>query len=139
MFRILFFSVLCLLISACTSIRFGTNVTSDILQTQIIEHVARRDLYQFMDDQSAHESGARLLGRVQGESCYGTNQSPADARSSKSNRNIGYEFAYSQATERLKANVINIDGNAYTINQCRKVALGRCDIAIQCYGQAYSY
>lgn len=90
---------------------------------------AKRDLQQFYSDQEAHESGAILLGSVEGEICHGDGIGKTQS--------LLYNSATPEAIDLLKEDVIRKSGNAFTINSCIENSLSYCDVSALCTGQAY--
>ncbi|ATG59001.1 MULTISPECIES: hypothetical protein [Pseudoalteromonas] len=125
------FAVTCVLtaLTGCSGVTYHTNINNDVLGDEIGTYVNKRDLHQFYSDQQAHESGASLLGRIEGESCHG------DGRGE--NNNVSYNRAKSSAIDSLKADAMRKGGNAFTINSCRETPQSYCDISVTCTGQAY--
>jgi len=113
-------------LAGCSSMTFHTDIDNDVLSEEIGTYVKKRDLQQFYSDQEAHESGATLLGRIEGESCNGDG-------------NISYNRAKSNAIDLLKADAMRRGGNAFTINSCSEVSVSYCDLSVLCSGQAYDY
>jgi hypothetical protein len=127
------FAVTCVLtaLAGCSGVTYHTNINNDVLGDEIGTYVNKRDLHQFYSDQQAHESGASLLGRIEGESCNG------DGRGT--NSNVSYNRAKSSAIDSLKADAMRRGGNAFTINSCREISVSYCDLSVLCTGQAYDY
>lgn len=120
---------LILTISACSNIKFNSNVDDYF----IASHVARDGLYEFYSGQQAIESGATLLGMIEGKACLAY-------------KHEGYEQykisqLKAQAIESLKQDALHRGANAYLFEQCRdhSVNSNECAIGIQCVGQAYDY
>lgn len=116
-------------LTSCSNVTFHTNLDGNY----IAREVASNDLYQFPTGQAANESGASLLGAVNGLSCLPY-------------RRDGYKkYEVSQlkglAIEDLKLEVLRIGANAYIVEQCRTYSDGsnQCSKGIQCIGQAYDY
>ncbi|MBH0038647.1 hypothetical protein [Pseudoalteromonas sp. SWN166] len=117
-------------ITGCSGITYHTDIDNDVLSQEIGTYVNKRDLQQFYSDQEAHESGATLLGRIEGESCDG------DGRG---NNNVSYNRSKSNAIDLLKADAMRRGGNAFTINSCSETSVSYCDLSVLCTGQAYDY
>ncbi|TMP19593.1 hypothetical protein [Pseudoalteromonas sp. S2893] len=117
-------------LAGCSSVTFHTDIDNDVLSEEIGTYVKKRDLQQFYSDQEAHESGAKLLGRIEGESCNG------DGRG---DNNISYNHLKSNAIDLLKADAMRRGGNAFTINSCSEISVSYCDLSVLCSGQAYDY
>ncbi|MBH0026378.1 hypothetical protein I6F53_05220 [Pseudoalteromonas sp. SWN29] len=117
-------------ITGCSGITYHTDIDNDVLSQEIGTYVNKRDLQQFYSDQEAHESGATLLGRIEGESCDG------DGRG---NNNVSYNRSKSNAIDLLKADAMRRGGNAFTINSCSEASVSYCDLSVLCTGQAYDY
>ncbi|ASM50940.1 hypothetical protein PESP_a3071 [Pseudoalteromonas espejiana DSM 9414] len=124
-------SILTTLAGCSSGVTFHTNIDNDVLSQKVGEHVARGDLQQFYSDQEAHESGATLLGRVEGQICMSHDRNVEGT--------ISDNRAKSNAIHELKNNVINRGANAFTINSCSKTATSYCHEAMLCSGQAYNY
>ncbi|GAA80480.1 hypothetical protein P20495_2995 [Pseudoalteromonas sp. BSi20495] len=129
--RIIITLSLLIILAGCSGARFHTNITKDILADQVSTRVARGDLQQFYSDQEAHESGAKLLGRVEGQFCINKNHDTKP--------NISYNRAKSHAIDALKNDTMNRGGNAFTINSCSETSVSYCDLSVLCTGQAYDY
>ena len=117
-------------LAGCSSVTFHTDIDNDVLSEEIGTYVKKRDSQQFYSDQEAHESGATLLGRIEGESCNG------DGRG---DNNISYNRLKSNAIDLLKADAMRRGGNAFTINSCSEISVSYCDLSVLCSGQAYDY
>ncbi|KPZ57447.1 MULTISPECIES: hypothetical protein [Pseudoalteromonas] len=117
-------------LTGCSNVTFHTDIDNDVLSEEIGTYVKKRDLQQFYSDQEAHESGATLLGRIEGESCNG------DGRG---NSSISYNRSKSESIDLLKADAMRRGGNAFTINSCREISVSYCDLSVLCSGQAYDY
>lgn len=117
-------------LAGCSSVTFHTDIDNDVLSEEIGTYVKKRDLQQFYSDQEAHESGATLLGRIEGESCNG------DVRG---DNNISYNRLKSNAIDLLKADAMRRGGNAFTINSCSEISVSYCDLSVLCSGLAYDY
>ncbi len=118
-------------LAGCSSVTFHTDIDNDVLSEEIGTYVKKRDLQQFYSDQEAHESGATLLGRIEGESCNGDGWGK--------NNNVSYNRLKSNAIDLLKADAMRRGGNAFTINSCSEISVSYCDLSVLCSGQAYDY
>ncbi|MCQ8879031.1 hypothetical protein NQT69_13545 [Pseudoalteromonas shioyasakiensis] len=120
---------LSLTISACTNIKLNSNVDDYF----IASHVARDDLYEFYSGQQATESGAILLGRIEGMSCM----------ASQDGRRIDIDISKmkNEAIELLKQDAISRGANAFLVEQCQSFTNAGygCDRAFLCTGQSYDY
>ena len=117
-------------LAGCSGMTYHTDIDNGVLSQEIGTYVNKRDLQQFYSDQEAHESGATLLGRIEGESCDG------DGRG---NNNVSYNRSKSNAIDLLKADAMRRGGNAFTINSCSETSVSYCDLSVLCTGQAYDY
>ncbi|TMO74504.1 hypothetical protein CWC16_14395 [Pseudoalteromonas sp. S3776] len=117
-------------LTGCSNVTFHTDIDNDVLSEEIGTYVKKRDLQQFYSDQEAHESGATLLGRIEGKSCSG------DGRG---NSSISYNRSKSESIDLLKADAMRRGANAFTINSCREISVSYCDLSVLCSGQAYDY
>ncbi|MBH0019665.1 hypothetical protein I6F40_04675 [Pseudoalteromonas sp. SWXJ133] len=117
-------------LTGCSGMTYHTDIDNGVLSQEIGTYVNKRDLQQFYSDQEAHESGATLLGRIEGVSCDG------DGRGSN---NVSYNRSKSNAIDLLKADAMRRGGNAFTINSCSETSVPYCDLSVLCTGQAYDY
>ena len=117
-------------ITGCSGMTYHTDIDNGVLSQEIGTYVNKRDLQQFYSDQEAHESGATLLGRIEGESCDGDGMG---------NNNVSYNRSKSNAIDLLKADAMRRGGNAFTINSCSGTSVSYCDLSVLCTGQAYGY
>ncbi|KDC49088.1 hypothetical protein [Pseudoalteromonas fuliginea] len=117
-------------LTGCSGVTFHTDIDNGVLSQEIGTYVNKRDLQQFYSDQEAHESGATLLGRIEGESCDGDGMG---------SNNVGYNRSKSNAIDLLKADAMRRGGNAFTINSCSETSVSYCDLSVLCSGQAYDY
>lgn len=117
-------------LTGCSGVTFHTDIDNGVLSQEIGTYVNKRDLQQFYSDQEAHESGATLLGRIEGESCDGDGMG---------SNNVSYNRSKSNAIDLLKADAMRRDGNAFTINSCSETSVSYCDLSVLCSGQAYDY
>ncbi len=117
-------------ITGCSSMTYHTDIDNGVLSQEIGTYVNKRDLQQFYSDQEAHESGATLLGRIEGESCDGDGMG---------SNNASYNRSKSNAIDLLKADAMRRGGNAFTINSCSETSVSYCDLSVLCTGQAYDY
>lgn len=114
-------------LNACGSLSFQTNVDG----TYVITSLTNANLQEFSSAQAATESGAILMGAVEGMSCSASNKIDDD-NAPKLKKN---------ALELLRQDVINRDANAYVVEQCQSYSNHSydCDKAVLCTGQAYDY
>lgn len=117
-------------LTGCSGVTFHTDIDNGVLSQEIGTYVNKRDLQQFYSDQEAHESGATLLGRIEGESCDGDGMG---------SNNVSYNRSKSNAIDLLKADAMRRGGNAFTINSCSETSVSYCDLSVLCTGQAYDY
>ncbi|KDC55677.1 MULTISPECIES: hypothetical protein [unclassified Pseudoalteromonas] len=117
-------------LTGCSGVTFHTDIDNGVLSQEIGTYVNKRDLQQFYSDQEAHESGATLLGRIEGESCDGDGMG---------SNNVSYNRSKSNAIDLLKADAMRRGGNAFTINSCSETSVSYCDLSVLCSGQAYDY
>jgi len=117
-------------LTGCSGITYHTDIDNGVLSQEIGTYVNKRDLQQFYSDQEAHESGATLLGRIEGESCDGDGMG---------SNNVSYNRSKSNAIDLLKADAMRKGGNAFTINSCSETSVSYCDLSVLCTGQAYDY
>lgn len=117
-------------ITGCSGMTYHTDIDNGVLSQEIGTYVNKRDLQQFYSDQEAHESGATLLGRIEGGSCDGDGMG---------SNNVSYNRSKSNAIDLLKADAMRRGGNAFTINSCSETSVSYCDLSVLCTGQAYDY
>ena len=73
-------------ITGCSGMTYHTDIDNGVLSQEIGTYVNKRDLQQFYSDQEAHESGATLLGRIEGESCDGDGMGSNNVSYNRSNQ-----------------------------------------------------
>jgi hypothetical protein len=125
------FAVTCVLttLTGCSGVTYHSNISNDVLADEIGTYVNKRDLHQFYNDQQAHESGATLLGPINGRSCSGDGKGKQEK--------VSFNRAKSNAIDSLKEDTMRKGGNTFTINACKQSPQPYCDISVTCTGQAY--